>query len=195
MGWEVNRFAGHAYHSHGGGIFGFPAYVATLPEIDAGVVVLANGSLWTPYYPHQEIVAWVFARLLDLEARDWHAETLEQTRTIEAMAEQGLAAFDGMKAADAAWPLPPAAYAGAYRDVHSAELLLEEADGTVRLRFTEEGAFSALLEPWAGNMAMMFFDGGDGQAWSRAPANFVLEGGETVAAIDLGRMGRYERVR
>ena len=62
MGWTRATFHDHLYLFHGGGIFGFPAYVAMLPGIGAGVVVLANGSMWTPYYPHQEIAAWVFAR-------------------------------------------------------------------------------------------------------------------------------------
>ena len=64
MGWTRETFNGKTYLSHGGGIFGFPAYAALLPEIKAGIVVLANGSTWTPYYPHQEITARVFSRLL-----------------------------------------------------------------------------------------------------------------------------------
>ena len=72
LGWSRTTFEGRAYISHGGGIFGFPAYAAMLPEIGAGVVVLANGSLWTPYYPHHEIAARVFAHLLGTEPRDWH---------------------------------------------------------------------------------------------------------------------------
>ena len=43
LGWSRTTFEGHPYLSHGGGIFGFPAYVALLPDIAAGVVVLANG--------------------------------------------------------------------------------------------------------------------------------------------------------
>ena len=74
LGWHRTTFEGHPYLSHGGGIFGFPAYVALLPDIAAGVVVLANGEAW--FHPHHEISAWVFARLLGGGARDWHGESM-----------------------------------------------------------------------------------------------------------------------
>ena len=193
MGWEINQFGGSSYLYHGGGIFGFPAYVAMMPEINAGVVVLANGSMWTPYYPHQEISAWVFAQLLALEERDWHSETMQQIQAIQAMADQGLAAFAAMKAPDAAWAYPLPAYVGTYRDVHGGELIVEESDDGLQLRFIADGSFSGSLEPMNPQLALLYFDGGDGQALSRAPASFVFTD-ESVTTIDLGRMGRYERV-
>ena len=64
LGWRLSSFEGRKYVWHSGGIFGFPAYVAMLPEVGVGVAVLGNGALWTPYYPHQEVVARVFARVL-----------------------------------------------------------------------------------------------------------------------------------
>ena len=36
LGWGRASFLGHTYISHGGGIFGFPAYVGMLPEANAG---------------------------------------------------------------------------------------------------------------------------------------------------------------
>ena len=45
MGWEINQFGGSSYLYHGGGIFGFPAYVAMMPEINAGVVVLGKSNM------------------------------------------------------------------------------------------------------------------------------------------------------
>ena len=92
LGWHRTTFEGHPYLSHGGGIFGFPAYVALLPDIAAGVVVLANADAW--FHPHHEITAWVFARLLGGEVRDWHGESMAHKAAIVAQAESTLAAQD-----------------------------------------------------------------------------------------------------
>ena len=73
------------------------------------------------------------------------------------------------------------------------EVLVEETEGQLRMRFLEDGLFSADLEPLAGDTIMVFFDGGDGQALSRSPASFVRQE-EAVMALDLGQMGRDERV-
>ena len=196
LGWSRDTFAGRPIISHGGGIFGFPAYAAFLPDANASVVVLANGSTWTPYYPHQEIVATVFARLLDLEPRDWHAETMEATKAIDALVEQALAGLDDQRDADKAASLTPDRYTGSYAAEHSGELAVEIAeDGVLRLDFEGAGAFGGDLVPWNGDMFRLDFDGGDGQAYGGALVTFVIdEGGDSPTAVDLGRFGRYDRV-
>ncbi len=195
LGWSRDTFAGRPIISHGGGIFGFPAYAAFLPEANASVVVLANGSTWTPYYPHQEIVATVFARLLDLEPRDWHAETMEATKGIDALVEQALAGIDEQRDEDKAPSLTPDRYTGSYAAEHAGELTVEiRDDGVLRMAFAGAGAFAGDLVPWNGDMFRFYFDGGDGQAYSSALATFVIEdGSDSPSAVDLGRFGRYER--
>ena len=99
---------------HGGGIFGFPAFVAFFPDDGLGVAVMANGSTISPYYPHQEVVQWVAQRMLDLPPRDVHSETLAAIAGIQAMYED---AIEKRKAeADASVPptLAAKAYSGEY---------------------------------------------------------------------------------
>ena len=194
MGWARTRFQGSDYISHGGGIFGFPAYAAMLPEAKAGVVVLTNGSLWTPYYPHQEIAAWVFARLLGVEPRDWHAESMQQTAAIHSMVDQALADLDAQRISGTSPSLGNAGYVGSYRGELSESLLVEEGADGLRLRFEGAGAFSGTLEHWHHDTFRLYYDGGDGQAFSSSLATFELQADGAVESLDLGRMGRYRRV-
>ena len=194
MGWTRASFHDHPYLFHGGGIFGFPAYAAMLPEAGAGVVVLANGSMWTPYYPHQEISAWVFARLLGVEARDWHGEIMSRTETIHAQVEATLAAQDAARIPDTRPSLPLEDYAGSYEDDYGAgPVHVELADGRLRLHFGGAGTFSGDMEHWHHDVFRLFFDGGDGQAYGSSFVTFTIGPGGGVRRMDLGFMGQYRR--
>ncbi len=194
MGWMRGSFAGHTVISHGGGIFGFPAYAAFLPDLEVGVVVLANGSTWTPYYPHQEITATVFGRMLGVEDRDWHAETMEATAAIQAMVDQALAGIDAQRDESATPSRPLADLVGSYSAEHAGSLGVSLPEGShLRLAFEGEGAFSGELVPWNGDTFRLYFDGGDGQAYGSALVTFQPEGDGRAMALDMGRFGKYLR--
>lgn len=195
LGWERETFDGSVYLSHGGGIFGFPAYVALLPELNAGVVVLANGSLWTPYYPHQEIVAWVFGRLLGLEERDWHAEVMAHTDAILARVDQSVAAEEAARLRGTRPSLPLAGYAGTYGSEVAGTLEVSAREGQLRLQFAGVGAFSGELEHWHEDVFRLYYDGGDGQAYRSSLATFELDATGRVIALDLGAFGKYRRAK
>ncbi len=195
LGWSRASFAGHVKLSHGGGIFGFPSYVAMLPEVGVGVAVLANGSLWTPYYPHQEIAAWVFARMIGAEERDWHGEVMERTGAIEAQVEAALAAQDAARISGTRPSLALGEYVGAYEHQFGGEAYVElvEAPSGSRLRvhYGEPGSFSGTLEHWHHDVFRLFFDGGDGQAYGSAFVTFTIGPRGGVDRMDMGFMGRY----
>ncbi len=193
MGWEAGSFGGHRYLSHGGGIFGFPAYIALLPDADAGVAVLANGSMWTPYYPHQEIAAFVFSRLLGLPERDHHAEGMQATEAIHAQVEQALAAQAALRNPDAPPSHPLERYAGAYSNAFGETLTVSAADGALRLAFQAPGSFSGDLEPLDGDTFLLHYHGGDGQAFSRSPATFSDSGTGQALELHLGNLGLYRQ--
>ena len=197
LGWSRTTFEGRVHISHGGGIFGFPAYAAMLPEIGAGVVVLANGSLWTPYYPHHEIAARVFAHLLGAEPRDWHGTVMERTGAILEQVERTLAAQDSARVDGTSPTRPIKEYVGRYADIHGAghAVVEEAAGGRLRLHFGEPGTFSGDMEHWNHDVFRLYFDGGDGQAYGSSFATFTVEPVAGVTAVDLGFMGQYRRVR
>ncbi len=196
LGWARASFLGHAYISHGGGIFGFPAYVAMLPEANAGVVVLANGSMWTPYYPHHEIAAWVFARLLGVEGRDWHGEVMARTEAIHGQVEAALSARAAGRIEGTRPSLPLAAYEGRYEDEYGAAAAhVVHGDGGLRVHFGAAGSFSGDMEHWHHDVFQLHYDGGDGQAYGSSFVTFTVGPDGGVAQMDMGFMGRYRRVR
>ncbi|NNM32601.1 MAG: serine hydrolase [Gemmatimonadetes bacterium] len=195
LGWTRQEFQGRTYVSHGGGIFGFPAYVAMLPELRAGVVVLANGSLWTPYYPHQEIAAWVFARLLGVEGRDWHGEAMARTEAILQQVDRALAARDASRVPDTDPSVALDAFVGTYESDVAGPLTVSLADSGLRLAFPGSGAFSGDLEHWHFDTFMLHYDGGDGQAWANSFATFQIGATGNVTGLDLARLGEYSRTR
>ncbi len=196
LGWARASFLGHTYISHGGGIFGFPAYAAMLPELQAGVVVLANGSMWTPYYPHQEIAGWVFGRLLGLEGRDWHGEVMARTEAIHAQVEAALDARAAGRIGGTRPSLPLAGYAGRYEDQYGAATAHVVHDDTgLRVHFGVPGSFSGHMEHWHLDVFHLHYDGGDGQAYGSSFVTFTIGPDGGVAQMDMGFMGRYRRVR
>ncbi|MGV3482626.1 MAG: serine hydrolase [Sphingobium sp.] len=151
LGWQNARYRDLGYVAHGGGIIGFPAYAAMLPEKRIGVVVLANGfqSVGDGYTLHKAIVFHVMDRLLKAPDRDWRGEALARARSVKdaiAKRERDLLAARGP--APAAQPLEP--YAGSYEDKagRSGVVRVRAEGGGLRLAFEGEGAFSAALEPW-----------------------------------------------
>ncbi len=75
LGWCIHSYRGHYYISHDGGPDGFTSVVSLLPYDNIGVVVMSNKNLINfPRYLSLEIVD----RLLELPAREWLKEGLEQ---------------------------------------------------------------------------------------------------------------------
>ena len=194
LGWSLNSFEGHRYVSHSGGIFGFPAYVGMLPDAEAGVTVLANGSMWTPYYPHQEIAAWVFARLIGAPDRDWHGEIMARTREIEAQVEATLAAQDAARIPGTTPSLSLEDYTGTYEYEYGGPAHVEVAgDGALRVHFGQPGSFSGEMEHWHHDVFRLYFDGGDGQAYGSSFVTFTIGPQGGVSWMDMGFMGRYTK--
>ena len=196
LGWARADFLGHTYISHGGGIFGFPAYAAMLPDANAGVVVLANGSMWTPYYPHHEIAAWVFGRLLGVEGRDWHGEVMARTEAILAQVEAALTARAAGRIDGTRPSLPLAGYAGRYEDEYGAvSAHVVHGDTGLRVHFGAPGSFSGDMEHWHHDVFQLHYDGGDGQAYGSSIVTFTIGPDGGVAQMDMGFVGRYRRAR
>jgi CubicO group peptidase (beta-lactamase class C family) len=194
MGWSRSRFRNMTLISHGGGIFGFPAYAAFVPEHGIGIVVLANGSTWTPYYPHQDVVAWVLQRLLNLEPEDWHARVNAETEAILERVRQHHEKSETEREDDQPPSLPLAAYAGRYSDDLAGDLDIRLDGGELRLAFPGAGAYSGTLEHWQGDEFRLWHDGGDGGAWASTQVTFLLGESADVNTLDMGFFGVYRRV-
>ena len=165
-----------------------------LPEAEAGIAVLANGSMWTPYYPHQEIAAWTFARLTGAPDRDWHGGAMARTRDIEAQVETALAAQDAARIPGTAPSLSLVDYTGTYQHEYGGQAHVEPSDtGALRVHFGQPGSFSGDLEHWHHDVFRLYFDGGDGQAYGSSFVTFTIGPQGSVSWMDMGFMGRYRK--
>ena len=194
LGWNIGTFQGELHLSHGGGIFGFPAFISLLPEKNAGVVVLANGSLWTPYYPHHEITAYIYSNLFDFEQKDLHRITIDKTNAILDQVN-GLNKARNSKRNPSAKPtLPIKDYLGLYGSKLAGPFEIKLEGTTLQLGFKGNGAFSGELEHWYDDTFILYFDGGDGQAYESTLITFKIDN-NNVIGINLGAFGNYNRIR
>lgn len=151
LGWRLSRFHGSPYVAHSGGIIGFPAYMALMPEQRLGVVVLANSArISTRLSLHLAIALRAFDQLLGQPQRDWITEFADINARTLAQADARARALQDARSANAPPSLPLQGYAGVYEDLerHSGPVTVSVRNGGLVLRFAGAGAFSGALEPW-----------------------------------------------
>ncbi len=197
FGWTIGDFEGHKVVYHGGGIFGFPAFVAFFPDHDLGIAVLANGSHPSPYYPHQAIVGWVANQYLAVDDRDWIAEAASAS---EEYSKPRLEAADKLASERdlaTSHSLELENYAGIYESVDEDKQLgraeITFANGRLHFGFTKPGELSGEFEHWGSERFRLNYAGGDGVVWSHLVSEFEVTQGK-VEAINIDLLGRFRKV-
>lgn len=200
LGWFRGEYRGTAYLQHGGGVIGFPAFVAMLPERRLGVVVLAN-VLYMKEQPsfamHNAIALHVFDRLLGVTETDWNERLSKYVREVWRPRQA---------AQEIERPVPIVApslaleeYAGNYVDRQrpTGALRLDVANGQLRLSFNGEGAFVGYLEPWYQNVFRLRSRSGLGD-WLDVSGNgfvtFTVDAAGKVISL-TAMEGELQRVR
>jgi CubicO group peptidase (beta-lactamase class C family) len=158
FGWRRTTYCGTNYLGHGGGIIGFPSYVAILPDKKVGAVVLSNGSRAArenvgadKLALHKVIALGIFDQVLGCHgSRDWNEEfrvrVSEAHRQIDRR-ERELQQSRGLQA-------PPSLalhrYAGTYverrRNTMCVEVIARE--NALELVFPGRGAYVGTIEHW-----------------------------------------------
>src|SRR5262249_12991305 len=140
--------------AHSGGMLGFPAYVAMLPDRKIGVVVLSNGPtvIGDDYKFHRAIAFSLFDRLLTEEPRDWNRDFLGQLGEIHRAARGAADALGAARLPNVA-SLPLDRFTGAYEDrkIPSGRVTVQLENGRLTIRFAGDGAFGGYLEHWQDN--------------------------------------------
>jgi hypothetical protein len=71
LGWRLSNYEGYRHISHTGTLSGYQAFVALIPELELGVVVLNNGS---NYGARGAVMQTILKMFIDTEQKDWVAE-------------------------------------------------------------------------------------------------------------------------
>lgn len=196
MGWRRSRYCGHTHLAHGGGIIGFPAYVAMLPDRKLAVVVLSNGSQEArekvgvhKAAPSKSIAFWIFDRLLEAPVRDWSKDFLGCARQAHQEAGQMEERLERSRLRRAPPSLTEQQYTGEYEDIEgrSGRVHVVLKDGQLKLCFAGEGAYSADLEHWHGEIFRLRTHPGVADVLGPQFASFVIDAlGEVVAVSAFG---------
>jgi len=150
LGWELQDELSYKRVSHTGGVPGTVTWVAMIPELQLGIVLLTN---------QQDDAAMeaVGNQILDayvgVPKRDWIAIGMayDESRTREANAVEAEVA-KVLDTTGAPPPLPLAAYAGHYRDPWRGDADIRLEAGKLVLKFSRTEGLEGTLTPFEGNV-------------------------------------------
>jgi CubicO group peptidase (beta-lactamase class C family) len=149
LGWELQDELGYKRVSHTGGVPGTVTWVAMIPELQLGIVVLTNqqDDAAMEAVGNQILDAYVGA-----PKRDWIAIGLsyDESRARETNAVEAEVAK--VLNTGGAPPLPLTAYAGHYRDPWRGDAEIRLEAGKLVLKFTRTEGLEGTLSPFRGNV-------------------------------------------
>jgi CubicO group peptidase (beta-lactamase class C family) len=132
FGWSIDEHRGHRILSHGGAIRGFSSRIAFAPDLDAGVVVLAN--LTSAGALCQSIALHVFDRYIGGPPIPWYERSIADARLDREAVDRNEQILATRARTDAPYTHPGDAYAGCYE--HPAYGVVEIAHEEGQLRAT-----------------------------------------------------------
>lgn len=187
LAWQVGTFNEHALCSHGGGYVGAGAYMAILPDDDAGIVVLMNAG--GPAQGLGDIVAVDLMERLTGTKASWdvyenYTERVKKMKAerANAVAEAGPAVLDG-----ANFSLPLGMYSGWFHNEHLGTLIVEQKGSALTLFLGD-----LRLEVRAVDGKKNAF-----QTEEEERGEFVIDalGMVNKVKVDMGTLGTHEFVR
>jgi CubicO group peptidase (beta-lactamase class C family) len=128
--WVVSDYRGLGLAWHNGGIDGMRAEVALIPELDLGIVVLANlgGGSFTP-----AVLFGIMDLFIGPRDKDWSRLLLETEREASAGAREAQARADAAREAGTSPSLPLSGYAGRYDSALYGDMVIQVVDGALRV--------------------------------------------------------------
>ena len=125
LGWHILDYKGQLLVEHSGGVGGFRAFAAFLPQRRAGLAILAN--------LRRSDMAIAAGRqlldaLLELPSDDWDGIYLESVNRRQLLSEERIRLRDADRIADTLPSRKLSAYGGLYREDAYGELVIETSD-------------------------------------------------------------------
>jgi hypothetical protein len=119
--------------------------VTLVPDLKLGVVVLTNQEADGAF---QAVTYTILDHYLGAPETDWIAPFLAQARQGETGAEEAVKKAAAKRNANSRPSLPPAGYAGRYRDAWYGDVAIEEHGGKLTISFTHTRQLTGDLEHW-----------------------------------------------
>ncbi|MDP2998091.1 MAG: serine hydrolase [Bryobacterales bacterium] len=145
LGWTLSDYRGRPLVWHTGGLAGMVTRVTLAPDRKLGIIVLTNQESGGAF---NAITYTVLDHYLGAAATDWPQAFLEVAKKQVADAEAAVQKASAKRNAGSRPALELPAYAGRYRDAWYGDVVIEERDGKLRIRFTHSPLLTGALEHW-----------------------------------------------
>ncbi len=145
LGLEVRDYRGRMLLQHTGGLPGYVSKVAMIPELRLGVAVLTNQESGAAF---ESVVYRVLDHYLGVQPPDYRTAFAEAVRTGRAKQRAVEARATGTRDSTSGPSLPPAKYAGTYRDTWYGDVAIEEQQGKLVIRFTRTPSLIGDMIHW-----------------------------------------------
>lgn len=180
LGFQVRDYRGRKALMHTGGLPGYVSRVIMIPSAKLGVAVLTNQESGEAF---DAIAFHVVDHYLEAPAHDWLAgyrRLAERSRGFMAESErQAASARDSLSRP----ALPPAAYAGTYRDEWYGDVVIEATGEQLRIRFLPTPSLVGDLVHWQHDTFLARWD--DRELRADAFVTFVLQPDGTIGEVRM----------
>ncbi len=177
LGWRKNDFLGYELISHTGTLSGMQAYVALIPELDLGVVLLNNGdnsgarsavmqSILRSFIPNAEQKDWVDD--YQKERKERHEKYLAKHKTPKGSGKVLLA---------------NQAYEGTFSDTWFGNIIIKKTKQSLRVSSEKMVTLQGTLEPFNDHSFVIRWD--NKNAASDAFIHFEVNVASEVVGFDL----------
>jgi CubicO group peptidase (beta-lactamase class C family) len=145
LGFDIRDYRGHKVVTHTGGLPGYVSRVAMVPDANVGVAVLTNQESTQAF---DAIALWILDHYLDAPPFDW-IEGFTKLNARMKVDEERRASRNATPAASSSQPsLPPAKYAGTYRDGWYGDVVITESGGRLSMQFSHTPLLVGDLQHW-----------------------------------------------
>ncbi len=137
LAWFVGTYRNKYYINHGGAAAGYHAFIALLPDDNIGVFAVHNGSGFFT----DAVVKYILDLFLEVEPKNWYAESKKGLVAYERMANQPQKKISGTQPSH-----PLKDYVGEYRNPGYGTLGIKLKDGVLYGKYNDSNEFE--FEHW-----------------------------------------------
>ncbi|NUO77526.1 MAG: serine hydrolase [Lysobacter sp.] len=168
-GWQLSDYRGRKLVWHTGGWPGMVSRVTLVPEHKLGIVVLTSAELPGAF---QAVTLRALDAYLDAPRTDWTAAYSAALDKSLAKGDEDWKRHEAARTPGTQPSLALAKYAQTYRDPWYGDVIVEQRDGKLRMRFARSEALVGELQHWQHDSFIVRWD----QRWLNADAfvNFAL---------------------